>query len=260
MIEHVLHDPNAAAAAEKQMRAWALSGDLKDRSIGRKGETQSSTRTVNFISISREAGAGGSEIGQEIGRRLGWRVFDKNLLDLIADRYHVCRRMLDLVDETRSNWVYDVLGNWMDCQIVPHMKYFHQLCSVMLTAAHCEHAVFIGRGAQFLLPRNQLLAVRLVASPKYRTEQLMERTGMNEKDARQIMEETDAGRREFIRQFLRRDVADPHFYDLVINVERCGRKAAVDEIQAALERRRSGRDEGEPPFLTRRWGFRPGGF
>jgi hypothetical protein len=237
MLKHVRDDPKVAAAAEKQMHAWALAGDLKDRAIQRQGEPQSSPIAVKFVSVSREAGAGGSEIGQAVGQRLGWQVFDKNLLDQIADRYHVGREMLDLVDETQSNWVYDVLGNWMDCQIVPHAKYFHHLCSVIMTAAHCEHAVFIGRGAQFLLPRKQLLAVRLVASPKYRIRQLMERTGMNEKDAKRTMQETDAGRREFIQQFLHRDIDDPHFYDLVLNVEHCGREAVVDAILSALERR-----------------------
>jgi cytidylate kinase len=157
------------------------------------------------------------------------------LLDQIADRFHECRRMLELVDETQSSWVYDVLGNWMDCQIVPHAKYFRHLCRVILEAAHCEHAVFVGRGAQFLLPRQHLLAVRLVASPKYRVRQFMAETGMNEIDARRTIMETDAGRREFVEQFLHRDVADPHFYDLVVNVERSGREAAIDEILTALE-------------------------
>jgi cytidylate kinase len=235
MKESVPQEPKIVAAAERQMYAWAAKSELVNRTIRDRDESLAASRCLNYVTISREAGAGGSEIGKALAERLGWNLFDKNLLDQIADRFHVCRRMLELVDETESSWVYDVLGTWMDCQIVPHEKYVSLLSRVVLAAAHGEHAVFVGRGAQFLLPRRQLLAVRLVASPKYRVRQIMERTGSNENDARRLVKETDRGRRQFVERFFHHDVADPHCFDLVINVELCGREGAVNEILSALK-------------------------
>jgi hypothetical protein len=237
MKEQTHEDPRIAAAAERQMHTWAMMEESRDRAIRRQNESRSAPPAINYVTISREAGLGGSEIGQTLGQRLGWEVFDKNLLDQVAARFHLCRRMLDLVDETQSNWVFDVLGNWMDCQIVPHTKYVSHLSRVILSAAGRGHAVFVGRGAQYILPRQQLLSVRLVASPKYRLQRFMEQTGLNEIAARRSMAEMDAGRREFVQQFFHRDVADPHNYDLVINVERSGREGAVVEILTALEHR-----------------------
>jgi hypothetical protein len=235
MKEQTPIEPKTAAAAERQMFAWATKSELMDRTVRSQGEPLPTSRSVSFITISREAGAGGSEIGSELARRLDWRLFDKNLLDQIADRFHVCRRMLELVDETQSSWVYDVLGTWMDCQIVPHEKFVSLLNRVVLAAARGEHAVFVGRGAQFILPRKQLLAVRLVASPKYRVRQLMERLRLNECDARRAMIETDRGRRDFVERFFHHDINDPHCFDLVINVELCGRDGAVSEILSAMK-------------------------
>jgi hypothetical protein len=235
MKERSVHeDHNILAAAERQMHAWALTAELGDRAIRHDAESRSAKPAVQCVAISREAGAGGEAIARELGRRLAWDVFDKNLLDCIAQRFRLSRMMLDLVDETPCNWVYDVLGTWMDRRIVTHEKFFSHLCRVVLAAAQHGHAVFVGRGAQFLLPPAQRLAVRLVASPKYRVQQIIALTGLKERAALRMMSEVDHGRREFVERFFHRDVTDSHNYDLVINVERCGQDSAVAEVLAAL--------------------------
>jgi cytidylate kinase len=236
MKEQTREMPGILAAAERQMHAWALGNELKDRATRKATEGHPVQHEVRFITISREAGAGGSQIGRCVGERLGWEVFDKNLLDQVADRFRLPRLMLDLVDETRTNWVYDVLGTWMDHKVVPHEKYVACLTRVISTLVRRGHIVFVGRGAQFLLPRQEVLAVRLVASPKYRTQKIMEQLGLTEIDARRFITEADEGRREFVERFFHRDITDPHLYDVVINVERCGKAKAVQEILAVVKK------------------------
>lgn len=236
MKEQAREEPKIVAAVERQMHTWAMNSELKDRVAQRQNEARLLHQTVDFIAISREAGAGGGEIAQCLGRRLGWKVYDKCLLDHIAERFQVSRQMLDLVDETRSNWVYDVLGTWMDQTIVPHERYASCLARFVSAAARRGPAVFVGRAAQFLLPRSRTLAVRIIASPKYRVRQIMERTGLNEKAARLAMIEIDKGRREFVQRFFHHDVTDPHNFDLVVDVDRLGREGAVEEILAAVQR------------------------
>jgi cytidylate kinase len=171
-----------------------------------------------------------------LSQRLGWPVFDRNLLDCIAEHFNLPRMMLDLVDETHASWVYDVLGTWMDRKIVPHEKFVACLSRIIAEAARRGNGVFVGRGAQFLLPRQDTLTVRLIASPEYRLRQIMSRLGMNEPEARTHIREVECGRREFVERFFHRDLTDPHLYDLVINVERSGIEKAVNEIAAAIGR------------------------
>jgi hypothetical protein len=232
--EHTREEPTILAAAERQMHAWALGHELEDRASRHKVEDRATQRSLQFVAISRECGAGGSKIGQCVAKRLGWAAFDKNLLDSVADRFHLPRMMLDLVDETPGNWVYDVLGTWMDRKLVPHEKFAACLSRVVLAAAQRGPAVFVGRGAQFLLPREQVLAVRLVASPKYRLQRIMETMRMEESDANRYIRELDEGRREFVEKFFHFDIADPHNYDLVINVERFGEAETVKAIVSAV--------------------------
>ena len=78
--------------------------------------------------------------------------------------------------------------------------------------------------------------MRIVASEKYRIKQIIAHNGTSEVVARRCMKEIDEGRREFVERFFHRDIADPHHYDLVINVDRCGSEGAVQEIITALGR------------------------
>jgi cytidylate kinase len=235
MKEHTREEPQILAAAEQQMRAWSLAQEIAEGTVKSHRMDQPHGRLGNYITISREAGAGGSAIGEAVGERLGWEVLDKNLLDCVAERFHLSRPMLEMVDETASNWAYDVLGPWFDHQIVTHEKYVMHLARIVLAAARRGNVVLVGRGGPFLLPRDQGLAVRVVASEKHRVRRIMEKYAMDEPQAKQFVATLDRGRREFVSRFFRRDVADPHLYDLVINVEFLGSEAAVEEILAAWE-------------------------
>ena len=110
MKEPLREHPKIVAAAERQMRAWELIQRAAEESARPRLEEQLQSKLGSFIVISGEAGAGGSELALDVGQQLGWEVLDKNLLDCIAQRYHLSRPMLELVDETTCNWAYDILG------------------------------------------------------------------------------------------------------------------------------------------------------
>jgi len=236
MKEQTHRDPKIVAAAERQMRTWAQAQELQARSPGAQVSRKLGGTIAPFITISREAGTSGCEIARLVGAQLGWEVLDKNLLDRMAERFHVPRSMLESVDETESNWMHDVLGSWMDRRIVPHEKYISYLSRIVLAAARRSSCVFVGRGARFLLPPEKGLAVRLIAPKKYRIEQIMKCQGLTAVEARRWMEATDHGRHEFVRRFFHHDISDPHSYDLVINTQRFGVQGSVDQIVAAARR------------------------
>jgi cytidylate kinase len=237
MKEQIHEDPKILAAAERQMQAWSMTASREDNVVRMKDFQQLAGRLHRYLAISREAGAGGSSVAKIVGRRLGWEVLDQELLDRIAERFHNNRMMLDLVDETPSNWIYDVLGTWMDSKVIPHETYVVQLSRVVLAAAKHGNVVFVGRGAQFLLPREKGFVVRLVAPLQFRIENLMRLKGIKEAEAQRYLKEVDSGRLEFGRRFFHHDVTDPHLYDLVINTGRLGMEGAAELILAAMGKR-----------------------
>ena len=141
---------------------------------------------------------------------------------------------VEAVDETTMSWAYDIFGTWLDREIISHEKYMTRLNRIFLTAAKKGNAIFVGRGAQFLLPRDRGFAIRLVASEAYRLHNLMETHDLSMPKARQLMVRLDRGRRQFVRHFFHQDVEDPHIYDLTINVERVGTEKTADLIIRAM--------------------------
>ena len=62
---------------------------------------------------------------------------------------------------------------------------------------------------------------------------------MRRHPAREYLREVDRGRAEFVKQFFRRDIADPQLYDLIINVERFDPDITADAIVRATGYRSS---------------------
>ena len=223
------------AFTERQMLAWNLCQEMADQTTARFDPSH--RRLGEYITISREEGADAGEIAARVGQKLSWEVLDKKLLDCVAARYHLSRSMLELVDETSGNWAHDILGTWLDSKLIPHDKYVACLTRVIETAAQRGKVVFVGRGANFLLPRDRGLAVRLIAAEKYRVAQVMRERGLSEAEAKRRIAEVEQDRQGFAQRYFHHDLTDPHGYDLVISVSRIGPEVAADEIVEAWRRR-----------------------
>ena len=230
MKEHTREEPRIVAAAERQMQAHSLAEQIAQQGAKTWRFDEPRPHLGEYITVSREAGAGGGEIAELLGRKLGWEVLDKKLVECVAQRYHLSKPMLERVDETASNWASDVFGSWFDSHAISHEKYVVRLCRVVIAAARRGNVVLVGRGAHLILPRDQGLAVRIIASPKYRIARIARQFGFSEAQARQYVAEVDRGRREFVMRYFHHDIHDPQWFDLVLRVDRIGPESAAELI------------------------------
>lgn len=229
------------AAAKRRMERWLLSPDLQDYMQHAKSVRTKKRDTGAYIAISRQAGSRGTEIAFLVGQQLGWDVLDKEVLDFISQRYKLPRDMLEIVDETRANWFHDVLGTFFDSRLVSQDSYVKHLERVLYLAALHGNVVFVGRGAQCVLPRNNGVAVRIIAPKKLRVEHLMQRRNLELKEAAKLADELDKSRAEFCQRHFHHNVDDPLEYDLIINTARLPTEAAAELIVDTLCRaQRSG--------------------
>jgi cytidylate kinase len=236
MTDQEMNQEQLPVAARERMERWLTSEGLcrhleKALDTGRRP-----ARTGPYIAISREAGSGGLPIARAVAEQLGWDVLDKEILDFMAKRYGVPRGMLEFVDETRANWVHDVLSSWFDTKVVSHEKFVVYLERIVFLAAMYGHVVFVGRGAQCILPRASGLAVRLVAPLEWRIQRRMSRHQISRNQARKEIEEIETGRREFYRRYFQHDCSAASDFDLVLNVSRFSPSTIAQQIVEAYER------------------------
>ncbi|HVX15177.1 MAG TPA: cytidylate kinase-like family protein [Pirellulales bacterium] len=222
------HQRETSALIEQQIQRWLMLQHVQQR----RPVGQPATRG-HYIAISREAGAGGEQIGRAVSEELGWRVLDRELLTLVAQAASCSACDIESVDETGMRWITELFNHWVDHGPVSHEKYLLCLAAVLRAATRQESVVIVGRGAQFLLPREAGLVVRIVAPERFRVEQVQRVRGLGAREARAWVERTDRERRQFIEQHFHHDGCDMHLYDMVLNVEKLGMAGAARQIAQA---------------------------
>jgi cytidylate kinase len=218
--------------AEALVQAQASSGRRPTPGDGPNGPA----RRPFTITISREAGALGNSVAAEVGRRLGWPVHDRNILDRIAQKLRRPPAQVEGVDERRVSWLGECLASLFDRYPVEADTYLKHLFAAVRGLGEDGRCVIVGRGANFLLPAETTLRVRLVARPEDRAREVAKRVGFSAKEADAWVKATERERLAFLKDAFKQDPADPHHYDLVLNMSRLSVAEAADVILEALRR------------------------
>lgn len=224
----------AIQALEKKLKAEAFE---RARLQWRSDPAPCKASATNYtITISRESGAGGSAVARELGRLLDWPVYDRELLERIADAAGLRAELLESLDEKRAHWVTDVVESFAGVAAMSGASYARHLVETMLALAATGHCIIVGRGCTVVVPPKNSLRVRLVASLDDRTERERKRLGISKVDAIKYVSSNDAQREGFVKDYFHHTVADTHNYDLIINTSRFSVAQAAQLIIDALHR------------------------
>src|SRR5690606_25172762 len=98
------------------------------------------------IAISRETGAGGSSVARLVGEKLGWAVYDHELLERLAEEMKVRVSLLESVDERHIAWLEEQVEAFSRVPYVSENAYVHHLIQVVLTLGLHGQCVIVGRG------------------------------------------------------------------------------------------------------------------
>jgi len=202
--------------------------------VGTAAELAAPTKFT--IALSRECGTYGAAIAREVGNRLGWPVYDSELLQHIADDMGVHRTLLESVDERQENWLSACLENFFATQHVDSTVYFRRLVEAVLSLASHGNCVIVGRGATKVLPAATTLRVRIIAPLEHRIEAIQKEKNVTRKEAAARVDIVDRERNRFVQTHFGIDPADPAQYDLVINTASYSAGECADIILAALEK------------------------
>jgi cytidylate kinase len=191
------------------------------------------------IAFSRESGTYGAAVAREVANRLGWPVYDRELLQRIAEDLNVHQALIESVDETHKSWLSECVSGLFAIPNVNETTYFRRLVETVLSLAAHGNCVIVGRGATNIMPRDTTLCIRVVAPLEHRIEAVQREHHISLQDATARVESTDRERNRFIRSHFQIDPADPVNYDLVLNAARYSAVECADIVLAALDRVRS---------------------
>jgi Cytidylate kinase-like family len=187
------------------------------------------------IAVSRESGARGGTIGRRVAQRLGWAVYDQDLLEYMAQDSVVRQGVLDQLSPEAAVWSQDRLQQLLRQEQFSSKPSFLNLVRVVLALGAQGRAVLIGRGGGHILPPESTLHVRVVAPLAARIAYMTQWLRLNEQEAADRVRARDERRMEFIQTYFQVQPEEVHQYDLLLNSSLLGEALSVELLVQAAQ-------------------------
>lgn len=224
-------NPELSRAVERQLRSWEIG---QSQHVGQ--QMVEAGPVLDFVTISNSVGAGGQEIATCLSKRLGWPVFDKNILQVMAgDDAERAQRYRSL-DERAMGWFEGMMRFLLDHSFVRD-DYYSRLTLAVNWLARQERSIFLGRFADLILPKDRGIRVKVVAPPQRCVENFARHSGVSLDEARAAVQRIEQERADFVSARFRGALTDYDRFDLLISSERLTTEQAVELIVQGMELR-----------------------
>ena len=200
-----------------------------------------------IVTIARQSGTCGREIGLKLSALAGLPFYDNNLIKLAAEKSGMSEEVLEDYDEKASNSLLYALvtgGSSFGHSFAGHNmtlndKLFVAQADILKgIAEEGKGAVIVGRCADYVLSGyEKLIKVFVMAGFEKRVETVMEREGLNKGEARDFIVKTDKKRSGYYNYYTGEKWGRPDNYDLVINSGDIGSGGAAAVILEYMKQR-----------------------
>jgi len=197
------------------------------------------------ITISRQFGTGGHEIGAELARRLGVKLLDKQILNEVASRMRIVEDAVEKIESRNPLWRDDFTNfyrtymvnaeyNGQEQEQTSHTLFQTQAEAIRKIAAE-ESCVIVGRcGFDIFAKHPNALKIFIHASLECRKRRIAEKYDISEQDAAAMIVDNDYSRELYTKKFTGRDWRDATNYDIALDVRKFGVNGAVDFLMKCI--------------------------
>lgn len=199
------------------------------------------------ITIGRQYGSGGNEIGRKLAGELGIDFYDKNILRMNSDESGIKESYFHLADEKAGNrLLYRIISGMtpemrepsFGSDLISADNLFRFQSEVIRKLAEEQSCVIVGRCADYVLEDSddiELVRVYIYADTDARIRRVKEKETYAPEDVRKNVRRIDKERRNYYRYYTGRGWTDPENYDLMINTATAGIKGSVRMIEEYIK-------------------------
>ncbi|MBR2109355.1 MAG: cytidylate kinase-like family protein [Ruminococcus sp.] len=197
-----------------------------------------------IITIARQFGSGGREIGEELAKALGIKCYDKELISLAARESGVDPEVFNSVDEKATNSLLYSLsmglysfGNSYSGDSLPVNDRLYLLQHKIIKQIASEGpCVIVGRCADYVLrDKKNIVRLFICADMDYRIERAVEVKGIKKEKAAQVIHKTDKLRANYYNFYSGMKWGEPENYDLSVNRTKLTVQQTVSVVQGYLK-------------------------
>lgn len=194
---------------------------------------------TRIITISREYGSGGREIGEMVAKRLGVPFYDKVLIDMIAQESGMAAGYVEEASEkmtTAQAFNISTLGYYSVSPIIENVQVigedvFIAQSRIIKELAEKESCVIVGRCADYILrERDDVLNVFVHADYDSRKKRAIDEYGIEEKKVANVIKRSDKARAKHYSFYCERKWGNVDNYHLMVDSGKLGVDKCVDLI------------------------------
>ena len=198
------------------------------------------------ITVSRQFGTGGHEIGAELARRLGVKLLDKQILNEVAARVNAVEEAVEKIEARNPLWRDDFTNfyrtymanaeyNGQEQDQTSHALFRAQADAIRRIASE-ESCVIVGRcGFDIFADHPNALKIFVHSSLDCRKRRIAVKYDISEHDAAAMIVDNDYSRELYTKTFTGRDWTDATNYDISLDVRKFGVNGAVDFLMNCIE-------------------------
>ena len=199
------------------------------------------------ITIGRQYGSGGNEIGRKLAEELGIDFYDKNILRMNSDESGIKESYFHLADEKAgSRLLYRIVSGMtpemrepsFGSDLISADNLFRFQSEVIRKLAEEQSCVIVGRCADYVLEdadNIELVRIFIYSDMDARIRRVKEKELYAPEDIKKNVKRIDKERRNYYRYYTGRGWADPENYDLLINTSTAGIKGSVRMIEEYIK-------------------------
>ena len=198
------------------------------------------------VTIARQCGSGGREIGEMLSKKLDMVYHDKSLINLAAEKSGMNHEVLKNADEKATpSFLYSIavgaigmvpFSHGMPYDTPINDKLFVLQSEIIEEEAEKYPCVFVGRCADFVLREHKrLVRVFVYASPEKRIERIANTNGIEQSEAKSLMSKIDKKRANYYNYYTSQKWGRSENYDLMIDTSKIGVEGAVKIIEEYIK-------------------------
>ena len=189
-----------------------------------------------IITIGRQFGSGGSEIGRKVAERLNIPYYDKNIIDHVADKLGFSPQYVKEVEEKPTgSFLFSMAmysyGSAADGMVPAELRVSTAQTEFILEKAREGQGVFVGRCSDYILrDRDDVLSVFIYADMTARIRSVMARYNLSEREAIKTIQQTDKRRALYYNTNTQHRWGTKESYNLMLDSGVLGHYGAADAI------------------------------
>ena len=193
---------------------------------------------TKVITISREFGSGGRQIGYQLAERLGIPFYDKELIKMASEDIEIEEHIFEMYDNAfmeKEEVEYTPFSHTYEVPMSDQI--FIAQSRVIRRLAQHGPCVIVGRCADMVLKDEQCLNLFFYANLKKRVHRLLQLERLSEEEGKKMekrVREIDQKRKDYYQFYTGNEWGKPQNYHLCFDSQKAGMEACIDAAIAYM--------------------------